>query len=171
MSVDRSRILSILESLIFVSEKPLSFRKIRAILDGVPAKDLQAMIEDLGRQYREQSRGIIIEEVAEGYQMRTPPENQDWIKMLVEYKPLRLSRPAMETLAIIAYRQPVTGPEIEAIRGVSIDGVLGTLLTRGLIAEAGRKQAPGRPILYTTTEEFLRFLGIRDLAELPQLEG
>jgi len=101
----------------------------------------------------------------------TRPECAPYISRLLRVQPHRLSRAALETLAIIAYRQPVTGPEIEAIRGVSIDGVLGTLLARGLIAEAGRKQAPGRPILYETTEEFLRYLGLRDLAELPQLEG
>lgn len=170
MSVDRSRILSILESLIFVSEKPLSFRKIRAILDGVPAKDLQAMIEELSRQYREQSRGIILEEVAEGYQMRTPPENQDWIKMLVEYKPMRLSRPAMETLAIIAYRQPVTKTDVESIRGVDSTSGVARLLELGLIKILGRKEIPGRPFIYGTTPDFLEVFNLATLADLPSLK-
>jgi segregation and condensation protein B len=170
VSIDRTRVASIVESLIFVSDRPLSFRKVRAILDGVPAKELQEVVGQLAAQYRAEGRGIVLEEVADGYQMRTPPENQEWVKMLVEYKPMRLSRAAMETLAIVAYRQPVAKPDIEAIRGVDSTSAVARLLELGLIKILGRKEIPGRPFIYGTTPEFLETFNLASLGDLPSLK-
>ena len=156
----------VLEALLFASGEPVSLDR---LIDatGEPRERVARVLEEMRAQPR---GGLLVAEVAGGWMLCTRPEYAPFITRLLRVQPQRLSRAALETLAIIAYRQPITGPEIEAIRGVSIDGVLGTLLARGLVCEAGRKQAPGRPILYKTTEEFLRYLGIRDLAELPPLE-
>jgi segregation and condensation protein B len=115
-------------------------------------------------------RGIALEEVAGGYQLRTPREHALYVRKLLAAKPPRLSRPLLETLAIVAYRQPITRPEIEQLRGVDSGGVLDTLLERRLIKIAGRKEAPGRPIVYATSTEFLEVFGLRDLDGLPDLE-
>jgi segregation and condensation protein B len=115
-------------------------------------------------------RGIVLEEVAGGYQLRTPKEHALYVRKLLAAKPPRLSRPLLETVAIIAYRQPITRPEIEQLRGVACGGVLDTLVERRLIKIAGRKEAPGRPIMYTTTPEFLELFGLKDLGGLPDLE-
>ncbi|MDP8222388.1 MAG: SMC-Scp complex subunit ScpB [Candidatus Lernaella stagnicola] len=169
MAIDRERITSIVESLIFVSETPLSFRKIRSILEGVPTKELQSILEELQGHHRSRDRGIILDEVAEGYQFRTPPENQEWVKMLVEYKPIRLSRAALETLAIFAYQQPATKVEVEAIRGVDCSSSVARLLELGLVKILGRKDMPGRPFIYGTTPEFLEIFNLVNLDELPSL--
>ena len=116
------------------------------------------------------ARGVMLEEVAGGYQLRTPKEHALYVRKLLAAKPPRLSRPLLETLAIIAYRQPVTRPEIEQLRGVDSGGVLETLLERRLVRLAGRKEAPGRPIMYATSAEFLAVFGLRDLEGLPDLE-
>ena len=116
------------------------------------------------------ARGVVLEEVAGGYQLRTPKEHALYVRKLLAAKPPRLSRPLLETLAIIAYRQPVTRPEIEQLRGVDSGGVLETLLERRLVRIAGRKEAPGRPIMYATSAEFLEVFGLRDLDGLPDLE-
>ncbi len=115
-------------------------------------------------------RGIVLEEVAGGYQLRTPKEHASYVRKLLAAKPPRLSRPLLETVAIVAYRQPITRPEIEQLRGVDCGGVLDTLVDRRLIKIAGRKEAPGRPIMYTTTTEFLELFGLKDLEGLPDLE-
>jgi segregation and condensation protein B len=169
MSIDRARIASIVESLIFVSDKPLSFRKIRTILEGVPGKELQELLDELKQHYRAGERGIVLEEVADGFQLRTPPENQEWVKMLIEYKPMRLSRAAMETLAIIAYRQPTTKTDVEAIRGVDSTSAVAKLLELGLLKILGRKEIPGRPFVYGTTPEFLEVFNLSSLGDLPSL--
>jgi segregation and condensation protein B len=114
--------------------------------------------------------GLVLEEVASGYQLRTPREHALYVRRLLAAKPPRLSRPLLETLAIVAYRQPVTRAEIEQLRGVDTGGVLDTLTERGLIKIAGRKDAPGRPIIYASTSEFLELFGLKDLESLPDLE-
>lgn len=169
MAIDHTRVSSIVESLVFVSETPLSFRKIRSILEGVPTRELQSILTELETRYREEQRGILLEEVAEGYQFRTPPENQEWVKMLIEYKPMRLSRAALETLAIIAYQQPATKTEVEAIRGVDSSSATARLLELNLIKILGRKEIPGRPFIYGTTPEFLEIFNLSNLADLPNL--
>src|SRR5258708_21562959 len=123
----------------------------------------------MSSEYAATNRGIGIEEVAGGYEMRTPKEYAAYVRKLLATKPPRLSRPLMETVAIIAYRQPITRPEIEQLRGVDTGGVLETLLERRMIKIAGRKEAPGRPMVYATTDEFLEIFGLKDLEILPDL--
>lgn len=170
MALDQARLRSIVESLIFVSEQPLSFRKIRNILEGVPTKDLKMVLDEMVAEYSLNHHGVNIELVADGYQMRTKPENQEWVKMLVEYKPVRFSQAALETLAIIAYRQPLTKPELENIRGVDCASSLSKLLELGLIKILGRKEMPGRPFIYGTTPEFLEVFNLSNLEDLPTLQ-
>lgn len=170
MTIDRDRLKSICEALIFVSEEALPFRKINAVLEGVGAPELRDVLSELMEQWQQQDCGIILVEVAEGYQFRTRPENTEWIKMLIKYKPSRLSKPALETLAIIAYNQPATKPEIEAIRGVDCSSSLSQLLEKGLIKIMGRKEVPGKPFIYGTTRKFLEVMGLKDLAALPTLK-
>jgi len=170
MGIDGSRIRSIVESLIFVSEEPLSFRKIRAILEGVPTKELKRVLDEIIEEYRTADRGVTIELVADGYQMRTRPENHEWIKMLLQYKPTRLSKAALETLAIIAYRQPTTKTDAEKIRGVDCSSAVSKLLELGLVKILGRKEVPGRPFIYGTTPEFLEVFNLSGLNDLPSLK-
>ncbi|HPQ67645.1 MAG TPA: SMC-Scp complex subunit ScpB [bacterium] len=170
MAIELERIRSIVESLIFVSETPISFRKIRTILEGVPTKDLKTVLDELVEEYRTGQRGVIIDLVAEGYQMRTPPENQEWVKMLVQYKPVRLSKAALETLAIIAYRQPVTKTEVEKIRGVDCSSGIAKLMELNLLKILGRQEIPGRPFIYGTTPEFLEVFNLSSLEDLPSLK-
>lgn len=155
-----------LECLLFASGEAVTVERLAEALDLDVARVRQALETLRDRR----GGGLQVVEVAGGWMLCTRPEYAGQITRLLRVQPQKLSRAALETLAIIAYRQPITAPEVEAIRGVSVDGVMGTLQARGLIREAGRKQAPGRPILYETTEEFLRYLGIRDLSELPQLD-
>jgi segregation and condensation protein B len=124
----------------------------------------------LGEEYAGDERGFRLQQVAGGYQLRTAPANADFVKALLAQRPVRLTRASLETLAVIAYRQPVTRPEIEAIRGVDVDAVLTTLLERRLVRVLGRKDVVGRPLLYGTTAEFLETFGLKDLASLPTLE-
>jgi segregation and condensation protein B len=168
---------SIVESLLFVSTEPLTLDQLANVL-GLPLfgeqfRDEQRIVsalQSLQEEYQEVGRGIQVVEVGGGYQMTTRSENAPWIKQLQTVKTAaKLSRPGLETLAIVGYRQPVTTPEIEAIRGVDCSGVLKTLLERRLIKIVGRKEAVGKPMLYGTTQEFLQYFGLRDLSELPPL--
>jgi len=170
VSVDRSRLASIIESLIFVSDEPLAIRRIRNILEGVPAGEIDEAISFLKNKYSDFNNGIRLEEVAEGYQFRTAPENVEWVKMLVEYRPTRLSKAAMETLAIIAYNQPCTKVDVEAVRGVESSSPVSVLLEKNLINILGRKEAVGRPLIYGTTKEFLETFNLKDLDDLPTLK-
>ena len=133
---------------------------------------VRSVIEELTAEYAAADRGMEIRQVAGGYRMATKPEHHDAVRSFVKNlkPPVRLSLPALETLAVIAYKQPVTGPEISEIRGVDCSGVLATLLDRKLITTAGRKQVIGRPILYRTSKEFLLRFGLKDVGELPSLE-
>jgi len=160
----------LVESILFASGAPISFRKLLSILDGPSAKDVHAALGRLQEIYGPGRRGIQLHEVAGGFQLRTARENAPWVRALFREKPTRLGRAALETLAVIAYRQPVTKAEIEAIRGVDVDGTLTTLVARKLIKIAGRKEAIGRPLLYATSAEFLEVFGLKDLKELPSLK-
>jgi segregation and condensation protein B len=127
-------------------------------------------LEELQRELESHRRGVRLVEVAGGFQLRTAKANADWVKKFLGGRPARMGRATLETLAIIAYRQPITKAEIEAIRGVDVDGVVNTLLERGLIRAVARKDAPGRPFLYGTTLEFLQLFNLKDLSALPTLK-
>jgi len=161
---------SILECLIFTSETPLTLDKIKGILEDIPKKELKQLIEELMQEYQDLKRGIFIREVAHGYQFCTKSEYANWIQKLRKTKPYHLSQPTLETLAIIAYKQPLTKAEVEAIRGVDCAGVLKTLLERKLLTILGRKDVVGRPFLYGTTSKFLEVFGLENLASLPPME-
>jgi segregation and condensation protein B len=164
------RLERIIESVLFAAAAPVSLRRLVEILAGPSAKEVQAALARLKQLYEPGQRGIQLHEVAGGYQFRTARENAEWVRAVFRDKPARLGRAALETLAIVAYKQPVTRVEIEAIRGVDVDGVLTTLLSRRLIKISGRKEAVGRPLLYNTTPEFLETFGLKDVKELPSLK-
>jgi segregation and condensation protein B len=168
--VDEVRLKAILESLLFAAGEPVSLARLGAVLDSVSRDELKRALAALGSDYAQNGRGIALEEVAGGYQLRTRPEFAPYIRKLLASKPPRLSRSLLETLAIVAYRQPITRPEIEELRGVDSGGVLETLLERRLDMFAGRKHAPARPLLYATTPEFLEVFGLKDLDSLPDLK-
>jgi segregation and condensation protein B len=161
---------SIVESLLFVADAPLTVQRLAEVLDGTEANAIRSALEELARELETGRRGLRVVEVAGGYQMRTAKVNSDWVKKFLGGRPARMSRPTLETLAIIAYRQPITKAEIEAIRGVDVDGVISTLLERNLIRAVARKDVPGRPFLYGTTKEFLELFNLKDLAHLPTLK-
>lgn len=163
------RLQAIVESLLFAAAAPVPLARLVQALDGHDRREVAAAVRRLGETYEREDRGLRLVEVAGGYQIRTVPEHGPWVRRLLGGRPPRLSRPMLETLAIIAYRQPCTRPEIEAIRGVDVDAVLTTLLERRMIRIVGRKEAPGRPILYGTTPEFLEVFGLPDLQALPPL--
>jgi segregation and condensation protein B len=167
--VDEAHLKSILESLLFAAGEPVSLARLAAVFDDIPRATVQKTLAAMAAEYGAANRGIVIEEVAGGFQMRTPKEYATYVRKLLATKPPRLSRPLMETVAIIAYRQPITRPEIEQLRGVDTGGVLETLLERRMIKIAGRKEAPGRPMVYATTDEFLEIFGLKDLESLPDL--
>ncbi|MEK6645114.1 MAG: SMC-Scp complex subunit ScpB [Candidatus Firestonebacteria bacterium] len=166
------KVKGVIEALLFVSDKPLSAEKMLEILkDDVNKKDIIGLIEELNAEYSKENRSFRIQEIGQGYIVSTISEYADWIKKLYKSKIIpRLSKPALETLSIIAYRQPITRLEIEGVRGVNVGGVLQTLLERNLIKIRGRKEGLGRPLLYGTTNEFLQYFGLKDLTELPRIE-
>jgi segregation and condensation protein B len=168
--VDEERLKAIIESLLFAAGEPVSLNRLAAVLDSVPKEEIRNALAALGAEYSQGGRGLTVEEVAGGYQLRTRKEFAPHIRKLLAGKPPRLSRSLLETLAIIAYRQPITRPEIEEVRGVDCGGVLETLLERRIIRIAGRKEAPGRPMIYATTPEFLEVFGLKDLDSLPDLK-
>jgi len=168
--MEEERLKAILESLLFAAGEPLPVARMQAVLENVPRDEIKQALADLTLSYVNGSRGIVLEEVAGGYQLRTPREHSYYVRKLLAAKPPRLSRPLLETLAIVAYRQPITRPEIEQLRGVDSGGVIDTLLERRLIRVAGRKDAPGRPMVYSTTPEFLEVFSLKDLSSLPDLE-
>jgi segregation and condensation protein B len=162
---------AVLEALIFASPHPLTPREIGQVVGGVPKPVWRAALDEIRADYARDGRGLQLVDVAGGWQITTRPEYNDWIRELLDPKsPTRLSIQALETLAVIAYKQPVTLPEIIELRGVKSGGVLKTLLEKRLIRIVGRKEVVGRPILYGTTRQFLMHFGLRDLAELPRIE-
>jgi segregation and condensation protein B len=162
----------VIEALLFASDTPLEAERIRDVLELADVREARALVEDLRARYDAASRGLQITEVAGGYRMVTRAELAPWLVRLARARArARLSRPAVETLAIVAYKQPASRPEIDLIRGVNSEAVLENLLERRLIRIAGRKDAPGRPFLYETTREFLVAFGLRDLGDLPKVDG
>ena len=168
--MEREDVKSILESLLLVADGPQSVRRFSEVLDGVDEDTIESALRELQSELNKQNRGIRLAEVAGGYQLRTPKVNADWVKKFLGGRPARMGKATLETLAIIAYRQPVTRAEIEAIRGVDVDGVIATLLERNLIRAVARKDVPGRPFLYSTTPEFLQLFNLQDLSHLPTLK-
>jgi segregation and condensation protein B len=162
------RARTVIESLLFLAEKPLAVEELR-LATGLEVERIAKALDQLSGQYREGLSGIVLHEVAGGWQLRTSPLNSDYARRFLQVKPQRLTRAALETLAIVAYRQPVTRPEVEDVRGVDCGAVLKALLERRLVKILGKKEEPGRPILYGTTREFLEFFALKDLASLPTL--
>ncbi len=166
--LSEARVRTVVETLLFLAEKPLAVEEMRAATGIEPARIAKAL-DQISGQHREGVSGIVLHEVAGGWQLRTSPDNSDVARRFLRVKPQRLTRAALETLAIVAYRQPVTRPEIEEIRGVDSGAVVKALLERRLVKILGKKEEPGRPILYGTTREFLEFFSLKDLASLPTL--
>jgi len=160
----------IIESLLLVAEEPLKIDRINNILTGAEKKEIQNALAELSEEYEVRKGGFFLREVAGGYQIRTRPEYREWIKRLIRTKTLRLSRAALETLAIIAYKQPIIRSDIEHIRGVNCGGILRMLLERKLIRVLGRKEIPGRPLIYATTKQFLEVFDLKNLKDLPTPE-
>ena len=162
----------VVEALLFASDTPLEAERIREVLDLPDVHEAGRLIEELRARYEASSQGLQIVEVGGGYRMITRPEVAPWLVRLARARTrTRLSRPALEALAIVAYKQPVSRPEIDAVRGVNSEAVLDSLLERRLIRITGRKEAPGRPYLFETTREFLVAFGLRDIGDLPKVEG
>jgi segregation and condensation protein B len=169
-TADASGLVGIVEALVFASPDPITLKQLCKLLDTEPKEDVVAALGDLARRYAH-SGGLQFVEVAGGYQIVTRPELHEWVRRLFhERTSHKLSVQALETLAVIAYKQPITAMEVTEIRGVNTTGVVGTLLERGLVKIAGRKQVVGRPFLYATTREFLDRFGLRDLTDLPKIE-
>lgn len=157
---------NIIETLLFVADTPLSTDRIRSVIPA-DVKDIKDVLSRLSAEYEERKGGFALMEIAGGYQIRTRPEYSEWIKKLVQPNPLRMSKAALETLTIIAYKQPIIRSEIEHIRGVDSGGILRMLLELKLIRVLGRKEIPGRPLIYSTTKRFLEIFGLKDLKDLP----
>jgi len=169
MAEDREK-KSVLEALLFLSGEVLAVSTIKEILE-ITDSEAKRLMSEIITEYRERNSGLLIVEIALGYQMVTNPEYAEWVrKFRSTHVSSRLSMPALETLAIIAYKQPIIRAEIEQIRGVSSDSAIKTLYDKRLIKIMGRKEAPGRPFLYGTTREFLQYFGLKDLTELPTLK-
>jgi len=171
LSSDDAQLKAVLEAIVYVTEEPLSAIQIADAL-GEPRERVEKLLEHLVAEFDRPEHGVTIREVAGGYKMATKAEHHERVRTFVRSlrPPIKLSLPALETLAVIAYKQPITAPEILEIRGVQGAGVLKTLLDRKLIATAGRKNVIGKPILYKTTKEFLVQFGLKDLSELPTLK-
>lgn len=168
--MDDKEIKSIIESLLFVSSEPLAVDTLKNITE-IDKQEVERLVRELVNEYQLRSLGLLVVEVAGGVQMVTNPASSPWVKkLLAAVIPTRLSHQSLETLAIIAYKQPIIKAEIEAIRGVNSDGVVRTLLERRLIKILGRKEVPGRPLMYGTTKEFFQYFGLKDLSELPTLK-
>jgi segregation and condensation protein B len=166
--LSEARARTVVETLLFLAERPLAVEELRLATGLEPAR-IEKALDQLSGHHREGISGIVLHEVAGGWQLRTSPDNADFARRFLRVKPQRLTRAALETLAIVAYRQPVTRPEIEEIRGVDCGAVVKALLERRLVKILGKKEEPGRPILYGTTREFLEFFALKDLASLPTL--
>lgn len=160
---------AIIEGLLFASEEPLSVSRIHSILGDVDKGTIKGLLRELVEEYEGMGRAFRLVEVAGGYQFRTIPELGPWIRRLGKQTPVRLSQASLETLAVIAYRQPVTRAEVEHIRGVDCGAVIRGLMEKGLLRILGRKETPGRPLLYGTSKKFLELFGLKDLSSLPHV--
>lgn len=159
----------LVEALLFGADGPLRCDRLAEVLE-VERAAVAAILRDLQAEYEDRPRGFFLQEIAGGYQLRTRPEFADYLRRLGRTRPFKFSRPALETLAIVAYRQPITRTEIEYLRGVDSGSVLKTLLDRHLVRILGKKDVPGKPAIYGTTREFLELFGLADLSALPTLK-
>ncbi|MFZ5826936.1 MAG: SMC-Scp complex subunit ScpB [Bacillota bacterium] len=160
---------AILEAILLASTEPLSIKKIGDVM-GLDERDARILMDDLRKDYDAPGRGLAIMELAGGFVLTTRAEYAEYVDRLLQPRSKGLSHAALETLAIIAYRQPITKAEIEGVRGVKVDRSLETLMERRLVVDVGRKEAPGRPVLYGTTPEFLKYFGLKDIKDLPPIE-
>ena len=158
---------NIIESLLFVAQEPLTVDRFKKILVQAETREIRKALEDIDTEFEARKGGFYLHRVAGGYQIRSRPEYSEWIKRLLQPKPFRLSKAALETLATIAYKQPIIRSDIEHVRGVDCGGVLKVLLERGFIRVMGRKEIPGRPLIYGTTRRFLEVFGLETLKDLP----
>ncbi len=173
--MEQENLLAVVEALLFVSERPLAVRDIQEVLKevkpGIGAEDVVKILSDLKSSYETSDRSFQVHEVASGYQLKTLPRFAPFIeKLLQDELKERLTIPTLETLAIIAYKQPTTRAEVESVRGVNIDGIVTTLMDKDLIRIVGKKDIPGKPFLYGTTKQFLMHFGLKDLNDLPNME-
>ena len=168
--MERDELKSIVENVLLAADQPVSAGELEKVfLNTAEKNDLQVILEELKEEY--QSRNLQILEVADGYQLCTRHEFNEWIRKFLKLdRSSRLSQPSLDTLSIIAYKQPLTRQEVDDIRGVDSSGVVKTLLEKKVIGPAGRKKVPGRPIMYRTTQKFLEYFGLKDLSDLPTLE-
>jgi len=166
---DVGRLPALLESLLFAAGKPVPIVQMVEALEGPSRAEVLRALEQLAAAYEREGRGLRVVQVGGGWQLRTPAEHAPWVRRLLRERPSRLSRPMLETVAVVAYRQPCTRLDIEAVRGVDVEAVLTTLIERRMVRIVGRKEAPGRPLLYATTREFLEVFGLPDLNALPPL--
>jgi segregation and condensation protein B len=167
VELDAAKLKSLVEAIVFASDKPVTVVRLKQLTRIKDAARIQAALDELAGDYKD--RGIALQSISGGYMFRTQSHFSGWVQQLVAGRPVRLSRAQLETLAIIAYRQPITRPEIDDIRGVDSGGTLKVLLDRQLIRILGKKEEAGRPLLYGTTKEFLDFFSLGDLRELPTL--
>jgi len=169
MALDNTQ--AVVEALLFASDKPLMLEQIRDVLDNLTTVQIRKVIEDLNLDYEAQNRGMRVIEVAGGFRLITPVNLAPFLKKFYKQRKVeKLSKPSLETLAIIAYKQPVTKLEIELLRNVNVDGVVESLLEKGIVRVAGRKNAPGRPLVFATTRQFLEHFGLKSLEDLPKME-
>lgn len=169
--MDRNEAKRVIEALLFATDTPLSLSKLKSLLGEIDHKILKQLVSELKVEYERDDHSFSLVELAGGYQIYTRPEYAKWVQELFRGKRAsKLTAAALETLAIIAYKQPIIRGDIEAIRGVNVDGVMATLAERNLVAMVGRDNRPGKPILYGTTPEFLRYFGLINLSDLPKIE-
>lgn len=167
LEVGKVLVKPLVEAVLFTTEEPLALDRLAEII-GVATKEVREALQQLQEEYSQAERGLQVMEIAKGFQLGTKPELAPVLETMFKgEKSYTFSQAALETVAIIAYRQPVTRVDIESVRGVKVDGVVETLLKRRFIRTVGRKDAPGRPILYGTTREFLKYFGLKDLSQLP----
>ena len=168
-SLSEQALKSVLEAILFAASEPISLKQFQAVLSGLDARTLRKVLDTLRDDYQEMERSFHLAEIANGYQICTRPEYSEWIqKFYTQQVRVTLSPPALETLAIVAYKQPVTRADVAAIRGVNSDSVLNSLIEKGLVSIAGRKA--GRTLLFSTTDAFLQQFGLKDASELPSLD-
>lgn len=171
ITATREELKPVIEALLFVADEPLPFKQLCKVLGNVTEEDVQAALDELVADYEARNSGLDIREIAGGWRISTRPQNHEFIRKYLKSRPsARLSLPALETLAVIAYKQPITIPEILEIRGVSSSSAIKTLLEKRLIVTKGRKETVGKPMLYGTSKEFLIQFGLKDLNELPSFE-
>jgi segregation and condensation protein B len=169
--LDDLQLKSAIEAILFVAGNPVSLDRLKGLFEEVEEERISSQLAALRQEYEDRGAGIMLADVAGGYQLATRPENAAWIRRFRSVKvSSKLSRPALETLAIVAYKQPITRTEVEAIRGVNIGGIMRNLMERRLVKIVGKKDVPGKPMMYGTTPEFLQYFGLMDLSALPTLK-